>query len=145
MKDIFTSVKIQGQLPSAEMPLSPHTPPAFSPTSVLPEQFFSLPSHHGKGEAALMYAILEDAFNCFTKQFIDNSLRVQRLAKEAEAWFFSKDESWPFSFVNICMVLGINPEYVRKGLRRWLQQRPIHIRQIRGQAIHRPLHLRTSA
>jgi hypothetical protein len=145
MKDVFIPVDVQSQLSGAGMFPSTHPILTFSLTAVLPEQFFSLPSHHGKGEAALMYAILEDAFNCFTKQFVDNGLRVQRLAKEAEAWFFSEDERWPFSFVNVCTVLGINPEYLRKGLQQWRQQRPTQRRQIRGQAIHRSSHLRTAA
>jgi hypothetical protein len=118
---------------------------AFSPTAVLPEQFFSLPRHHYKGEAALMYAVLEDAFNCFVKQFVEHGPHVRRLAQEAEEWFFSDDERWPFSFVNVCIVLDINPEYARKGLQHWRQQRPARIRQIRGQVVRNSPCLRTVA
>ena len=28
----------------------------------------------------------------------------------------SDDTSWPFSFVSICAVLGLEPEYLRRGL-----------------------------
>src|SRR5262245_61870614 len=144
MKDVLIPVNVRSQLPGAGMLPPGHTILTFFPTAVLPEQFFSLPDHHSKGEAALMYAILEDAFNCFTRQFVDGRVRTQRLAQEAEAWFFAEDECWPFSFVNICTVLGINPEYLRKGLRRWRHQRPTQRRQLRGQAI-RSSHLRTAA
>jgi hypothetical protein len=92
-----------------------------------------------------MYAVLEDAFNCFVKQFIDNGLRARRLAQEAEEWFFSTDERWPFSFINVCRVLGINPEYIRKGLRQGRRQHPTPIRRIRGQRVPRSSCLRTAA
>jgi hypothetical protein len=133
MKDRLTSVDIQGQLLSTALFLSPHIPLALAPSAVLPEQFFSPPYHHNKGQAALMYAVLEDAFNCLLKQFVDNGSHARRLAQEAEEWFFSTDESWPFSFINVCLVLRINPAYVRKGLLQWRQQRPARIRRLRGQ------------
>jgi hypothetical protein len=111
---------------------------------VLPAQFFSLSRHQFKGEAALMYAVLEDAFNCFIKQFVEQGPTVQRLAQEAEEWFFADDERWPFSFINVCGVLGLDPAYVRKGLRRWHHQRPAHIRELRGQVVRRPLCFKTA-
>lgn len=149
MKDVFTPLEDQGQFLGAVLAPLPRrtavTSLAFSSVAVLPEQFFNLPPHHYTGEAALMYAVLEDAFNCFAKQFVDNGSGAQRLAKEAEAWFFSKDERWPFSFVNVCTVLGINPEYVCKGLQRCRQQRRTQKRQIRGHGLSRPLYLRAVA
>jgi len=45
--------------------------------------------------------------------------RTSRLAREAEAWFFADDDHWPFAFVNICAVLGLDPAYIRLGLARW--------------------------
>ena len=88
---------------------------------VLPEQFYTRPTGceaHG-GEAALMRAVLEDAIHCFQKQFVRKGRRVGRLAREAEEWFATDDPRWPFSFVNICAVLGLEPEYLRLGLKRW--------------------------
>lgn len=68
-------------------------------------------------ETALMCAVLEDAFFCFLKQFEIENLRVKRTAQEAEDWFFSPDSRWLFSFVSICTVLGLEPEYIRKKLK----------------------------
>jgi hypothetical protein len=65
-----------------------------------------------------MRAVLEDAISCF--QQISGS-NTERTAKEAERWLFSDDLRWPFSFVNICAVLGLNAEYMRLGLKRWRQ------------------------
>jgi hypothetical protein len=86
--------------------------------SVLPEQFYdpstSLASR--RPEAELMRAVLEDALLCFQRGLIRQGRRVQRLAREAEEWLFSEDPRWPFSFVSICAVLGLEPEYIRRGL-----------------------------
>ena len=94
-------------------------------TAVAPEQFFSAQdrSYTERGEVALMRAVLEDALHCVAKQFSHRGRRPQRLAREAEAWFFADDEHWPFAFVNICAVLGLDPGYVRRGLTRWRLQR----------------------
>jgi len=39
-----------------------------------------------------------------------------RLFKEAEEWNFEDDHEWPFSFINICQAVDMNPKYLRKGL-----------------------------
>ena len=71
------------------------------------------------GDFALMCAVLEDALKCFQHQLLPDSKREQRLAQEAEEWLFVDDAGWPFSFVNICSALDLNPERVRLGLARW--------------------------
>jgi hypothetical protein len=75
-------------------------------------------------EAKLMYAVLEDAINCFRKRWAPKVKNGQRLAQEAAAWVFSDDLDWPFSFLNVCTVLGIDPDYLRRGLICWCQQPP---------------------
>jgi hypothetical protein len=99
----------------------------FSPAAVLPEQFSDSSDNVYKkvwGEVALMRAVLEDALNCFHKQFVSDRAHDQRLAREAHEWLFAEDDHWPFSFVNICTVLGLDPEYLRRGLRSWRQSHP---------------------
>jgi hypothetical protein len=98
----------------------------FSSQGILPEQldrFLNSP-YQETGEIALMRAVLEDALKCFQRSAVSNKRRAQRLAKEAEDWFFARGDGYVFSFVNICAVLGLNPEYIRLGLKRW---RPIHM------------------
>lgn len=111
------------------------------PALVLPEQFYSpvTESDTAQGEVALMRAVLEDAVNCFQKESVKSGRRAQRLAREAEEWLFGDDYHWPFSFVNICAVLGLDPEYVRLGLKRWHQHRPAEPRKRkRGITLRRP-------
>lgn len=97
-----------------------------SPAIILPEQFHrsSCKAPQACGEIALMRAVLEDAISCFQKQFVEKGHRIQRLAKEAEEWFFNENDDWPFSFENICNTLGIDPAYIRMGLTRWGQHPP---------------------
>jgi len=92
-----------------------------SEVCVLPEQFFNSRVRLTTvcPETALMYAVLEDAFVCFYKQFDLPTLDDQRRAQEAEDWFFSKDSRWLFSFVSICDSLELEPEYLRKRLKHW--------------------------
>jgi hypothetical protein len=88
--------------------------------SVLPEQFFDSRIKLATvcPETALMYAVLEDAFLCFHKQF-EAEQRFSQRAREAEDWFFSDDSRWLFSFVSVCDALGLEPRYIRQKLKHW--------------------------
>ncbi len=61
--------------------------------TVLPEQFYTASSnlYHGRPEAALMHAVLEDAVNCVLYGSRATNRREQRLAREAEEWLLSDD------------------------------------------------------
>jgi hypothetical protein len=119
--------------------------PELSPDAVLPEQFYGPPrgTFIIQSEIALMRAVLDDALTCYQKQFVTKGRRVQRLAKEAGDWFFSDEERWPFSFVNVCRALGIEPEYLRRGLKRWRQQPPAEPQRKHRRALppRRPLRI----
>lgn len=113
--------------------------------AVLPEQFFPLPSnaHTGRPEVSLMRAVLEDAVNCFQYRFQATGRRNQRLAQEAEAWFFNNGKEGPFTFLNICTVLGLDPQYIRMGLRRWFTDQPKKFQRKKRRVVgsRRPLKL----
>lgn len=102
------------------------TAPMSSAQAVHPAHFYCSPirSSQASGEIALLYAILEDAIDCFRKQFVSRKRRDLRLAREAEEWLFSESAHWSFSFVNICAVVGLDPGYIRIGLKRWQQYTP---------------------
>lgn len=102
--------------------------------AVLPEQFYHLPTRTC-GEVALMRAVLEEAVDCFQKQFVKSGRRAQRLAREAEEWLFSDEVSWPFSFVNICAVLGIEPSYIRLKLKHWSENARVQTEESQPSAL----------
>lgn len=90
------------------------------PESVLPTQFYT--AQQGarlRPEWRLMVAVLSDAVDCFQKYARVTDAEGKRLFDEAREWIESGNRRWPFSFVNICEALGINPEYLREGLWRW--------------------------
>jgi hypothetical protein len=77
-----------------------------------------------------MYAVLEDAFLGFQQKFQTERRFIHR-AREAERWFFSDDSRWLFFFVPICDALGLEPEYIRKKLKRWTPSRRSAIKATR--------------
>lgn len=91
---------------------------------VLPEQFFDARVKLTAvcPETALMYAVLEDAFFCFHKQFEADQRRIQS-TREAEDWFFSDNYRGLFSFLSVCDALGLEPNYIRQKLKHWTPSR----------------------
>ena len=71
-----------------------------------------------QAERDLMLAVLEDAIACFQGYFSKPSRTNEKLFLEAEEWITSNDDD-VFSFNNICETLGLDPDALRKGLRRW--------------------------
>jgi hypothetical protein len=112
--------------------------------AVLPEQFFGSPYvQTEKPEVALMRAVLEEALTCFQYQFYIRRAGALQLARDAEEWFFSDSTAWPFSFVNVCAILHLDPNYIRRGLRNWKNNWPLKIPQRKRRIIgtRRPLTL----
>jgi len=74
-------------------------------------------------EKRLMLAVLEDAINCFQINVMAQNGRRKKLFNESEDWIMGRDDDWIFSFVSICELLRLNPEYVRRGLLRWKEKK----------------------
>jgi len=91
------------------------------PATVLPVQLYAnlAPDASIVPEKRLLLAILEEAVVTFQRYSADTGRRGRRLFREADEWVCSEDMCWPCSFRNICDVLGLDPSYVRQGLRRW--------------------------
>jgi hypothetical protein len=90
----------------------------FEPDALMPEQYFAgLGKETGAtNERGLMLAILRDAVECYQKYALARDPQGEDLHRDAAEWIFSNDREWPFSFENICDVLGVDAEYVRFGL-----------------------------
>lgn len=96
---------------------------AFSPDPISRFQYEKV--HEAKqglaeqqAERDLMLAVLEDGIACFQDYFFKPSRRNEKLFLEAGKWISSNDDDF-FSFNNICDTLDLNPDALRKGLRRW--------------------------
>jgi hypothetical protein len=74
-------------------------------------------------ECRLLWAVLENAVDTYMKNAAATGRRGKRLFQEAEAWIMQDDPTWLCSFISICHVLGLDPDYLRRGLRRWRAER----------------------
>lgn len=92
-----------------------------APELVLPAQFHTGVRHDSSlcPEKRLMLAVLEEAVGDFQRYLVATGHEARRLFRDAEEFFAAEDTEWPFSFVNICSALGMEPSYVRRGLARW--------------------------
>ena len=91
------------------------------PDTLLPSQYFAILKRKGahEPERRLVVAVLEDAVDCFQKHIHARDDKARQLFVDAEEWISSEDRSWPFSFENVCDLLQINPQYLRRGLMAW--------------------------
>jgi hypothetical protein len=112
-----------GQAMTSEFEMAP-----CEPSAVLPAQMFPGARWDGdtSGPRALMLAVLEDAVRCIEGGRWRSHYRARRLAAEAEAWVRCERREWPFSFVNICEVLGFDVDAMRAHL---LPGRPHHTKR----------------
>ena len=89
------------------------------PDTLLPSQFFDRVRRRSEldGERRLMIAVLEDALDVFRKQVGAHDVRGKQLFHEAVDWLEDAEANDLFSFENICDVLDLNAEYIRRGLK----------------------------
>jgi len=73
-------------------------------------------------ERRLMLAVLQEAVDGFQENVFQHGRKQEESFKDAEAWFFSDDQEWPFSFLNLCEIFGFDPDYFRTGLLHWKER-----------------------
>ncbi len=93
----------------------------FQPDTLLSEQYLETYRRktHLEPEKRLMLAILEDAVSCFQKYVSAHKPKEKALFQEVEEWLMEKESDRFFSFENICESLGLDTNYLRKGLVQW--------------------------
>jgi hypothetical protein len=96
----------------------------FQPDALLGEQY--LDNFRRKTplepEKALVLAVLEDGIRCFQDNILPQNRKKQMLFEEAQEWLFSDESDGIFSFVSVCAILGLDPDYIRRGVRRWRER-----------------------
>ncbi len=96
----------------------------FAPDTLLPGQYFDR-IRRGKdvtGEQRLMTAVLDFAVADYLKHAAAKDRLRQGLFADAERWFGSTDRTFLYAFETICDYLGLDAEYVRRGLHERLAQ-----------------------
>ena len=91
----------------------------FRSDNLAPHEFWSVhrPDRFRQPEHELMLAVLEDALHCYFTNVQMRRRREKRIFTETEEWFFSTENEGVFTFENICSLLGIDPDYIRRGLK----------------------------
>jgi hypothetical protein len=95
----------------------------FQPDTLLPDQYLDTFRRklHLEPEKKLMLAILEDAIACYQKYFLARDSKGKALFHEAKEWVEEPGDASVFSFDSVCEGLGLNPDYLRRGLANWKQ------------------------
>ena len=76
------------------------------------------PAVIGRVNRRLMLAVLNEALQTYAAGLTSNSATRRCDAHKAETWILSDAADWPFAFVNVCTVLGVDPDYIRGRMRR---------------------------
>jgi hypothetical protein len=116
--------------------LDERLPSLFEPDTLLPVQYFEAMrrKHLLEGEKRLILSVLEDGIECFMKYVDASTNKGQRLFRDAEEWINLHDKQWIFSFDNVCDMLDINPDYMRRGLREWKEKKLMQLAQLKAQS-----------
>jgi len=112
--------------------ITSHHPDAISekreptqPESPLPEEFFRRLRCQttGQGAQRLAVAVLEDALRSFARSHGARGFVRRRLYWEAEQWIRSRDSGPVFSFENVCSILELDADELRRQLQLWCARR----------------------
>jgi hypothetical protein len=108
----------------------------FDPDIILPAQHFAAIQRKKfpSGEHRLLVALIQDAIECFQKHMHARDAKRRQLFLDAQGWIGSEDDRAVFSFNNVCMLLGMNPDYVRQGLLEWCERAQEAPRAVRRRA-----------
>jgi hypothetical protein len=74
-------------------------------------------------EIKLIAAVLQDAIDCYLKYCSAKTRRGKRIFNEAAQWMFNRDEDSVFGFDNICEMLKLDPDYIRRVLKQETHER----------------------
>lgn len=95
--------------------------PLFQPDTLMSDEYFAnyrrrIPL---EPEKALLLAVLEDGVRTFQDNLFAETGKKRALLDEAREWLFSDGFEHVFSFNSVCSSLGLDPGYIRRGLKRW--------------------------
>jgi len=88
-----------------------------APSIITGEQYDALLRCFARSpETELMVAVMADALSVCIRHVGRPSAKGRREFEEARRWFASDNASGPFTFLNICTALDLEPEAVRQAL-----------------------------
>jgi hypothetical protein len=107
-----------------------------------PVQYYeSVRAQHPETQAMkrLLLAVLEDALRCLQTHAQSRKPAHRKAFGEAETWILERRAQGPFAFVSICEALGIQPDHLREGIRKWRVQlsKGLDSRRLQRRAVRR--------
>ncbi len=95
----------------------------FEPDTLLPVQYYELMRRRNvlEGERKLMFAVLEDAIDCYLKNMNAKGRRRRILFYEVQNWMSIRNRAGLFSYETLCETLGVDPNGLRAALERRLR------------------------
>ncbi len=95
------------------------------PDVMTPEQFFGLLRQRSwqDGERRLMAAVLQDGIENFQKYAFATDPLGREIFDVERSWVVARKDHSLFAFNTVCEVLDIDPDCLRAGLLRWVEQR----------------------
>lgn len=75
-------------------------------------------------EKRLMLRVLEEAIETWQRYRAHPTPEARGLARAAADWLSSDDESYLFDYRRVCEAVGIDADYLRRGLRAWQERTP---------------------
>jgi hypothetical protein len=94
-----------------------HGGTVFTPDILTPAQYYDRPTVSPYGR--LLFAILEDAINCYQRNYNARTVRRRRLFWEAQQWLFDSEASSFMSCAMVCENLRIDAAGLRRSLHDW--------------------------
>jgi hypothetical protein len=95
----------------------------FAPEGIPPEEFWGLEQRGVQGgERRLMAALLSDGIESYITWGLKKARGEALPYSEVAEWVESQDRGYIFSFDMVCESLGINPNYLRLGLKRYFEE-----------------------
>jgi hypothetical protein len=89
--------------------------------NIVAESQASLPTrrervHDQQGAKRLMRAVLADAVSCIESYSSGRGPQSWPACRAALSWVLARDQTWPFSFENICLALDLDAGRLRSAL-----------------------------
>jgi len=96
----------------------------FEPDTLLPMQYNEIMRRRSslEGERKLMFAVLEDAVECYLKHMSAKNRRRRLLFYEVQNWINAKNRVGLFSYETLCESLGVDSRALRSALEARLRQ-----------------------
>ncbi len=88
----------------------------FAPDTLLASQFFAPQKGLPEAERSLVVAVLEDAVRCLLNLCRATDTKKRELYRTAEEWFRSTDRADLYAFENVCDILGLESNCLRRQL-----------------------------